>query len=606
MIKALEKKIRKARLAYYNGDPIMSDRAFDELMDRLRDAAPNSRVLKEVGAKPMGTTGKHSIPMGSLKEAKTAGEMRDWMAGIEGGFLVMAKVDGLSIALDYERGKLVQALTRGNGREGEDVTANVRQMQNVLEEIPGFTGTLRGEAFLPVRIFQKRYAENYANPRNTAAGIVRRHSGEGAEDVELRYFYMLQKDWGPSSRSEMLKDIQDLGLTPVSSFSVKTFKAFLKRWERVVEGRYDNHYEMDGVVVYVENVNERDQGDPFLPDDALVYKFEPDVKRTIVTEIEHVAGTSGRVNPRVHVKPVKVGGVTVTHATGNNYPWLEAMNVGVGAEVEVSRRGDTIPAIERVLKKGDPLQIPTSCPTCDTSTVRDGAYLKCNNMLCEAKDSGRVSRWLDLIEIKGVGKKMLSKLVDLGVRRPYMLYGQTLEWWTTNFGKNGQKILRQLLDKKVVKPELILAAHVSNVGRRRFKAILDAGFSLEEIMILPRSEFVSVDGIGEEVGRIIEEGFSREESNVRHLLNHITVEAPVSKKGTLEGWALKFTGKMQHKRRDLESLAESKGGRIGWKKGFKNVLVIADPNSTSSKAQAARKAGHELISEEEFLVAAEA
>lgn len=599
-VKALEKKIRNSRLAYYNGEPIMSDREYDELIDELRDTAPDSRVLREIGAPPMGTTGKHTIPMGSLREAKTMEEMEDWMQGVKNGFRVMAKVDGLSVALNYEDGRLLQALTRGDGRKGDVVTPNVLQMQNVREEIPTFTGTLRGEAFLPVKTFREKYAEDYANPRNTAAGIVRRRSGDGAEDVEIRYFYVRKSDHRFLRRSDMLEYIRGLRIKPVQSFKIKTFRQFQSRWKAIVAHRYEHFYEMDGVVVYVDDMSEREEGDPFLPNDALVYKFDPDVVKTKVTEIEHIAGRSGRVNPRVHVAPVKVGGVTVTHATGNNYPWLKARNVGVGAVVEISRRGDTIPAVDRVLKEGRLLSTPTTCPICKMRLKKDGAYLKCDNLACEAKDSGKVAKWLELIEVKGVGKKMLVKLTKLGIRRPHQLY-VTREFWESNFGKNGLKILQQLQDKTIVKPEFVLAAHVSNVGRRRFRAILDAGFTVEEILRSRQHTLMDVDGVGEEIAKTIVHGMEEEAENIHLLLDHVELETQTSKKGRLTGVAFKFTGKMSRKRTELEEMAENRGARIGWKKGFKNILVIADPNSQSTKAKAARKAGHEIISEEEFL-----
>ena len=306
-IERLEKKIRKARAAYYNGDPVMSDIEFDDLMNILRSESPDSRVLKEVGAKPAGSVGLHSIPMGSLKEAKTMEEMQAWMSDINGGFLVMAKVDGLSLSLDYERGKLVQALTRGNGKVGEDVTANVLMMQNVSKELTGFTGTLRGEAYLPVKIFKEKYAEDYANPRNTAVGIVRRHSGEGAEDVALLYFYVEEhrRNGGDyvatfDTQSRMLLYIRNyLRLKTVDAFQTKDIATFRKAWADVEATRYKKDYEMDGVVVYVENICERRVGNPFLPDHAFVYKFEPETAKTTVTMIEHVAGRSGRVGDAV-------------------------------------------------------------------------------------------------------------------------------------------------------------------------------------------------------------------------------------------------------------------------------------------------------------------
>jgi len=610
-VKQMEQRIRKARAAYYKGEPVMSDLAFDRLVDELRATAPGSKVLKEVGAKPAGSTGKHSIPMGSLKEAKTFEEMARWMSGVKGGFLVTDKVDGLSLSLDYAKGRLTQALTRGNGKVGEDVTANVRRMQNVKDEIPGFTGTLRGEAFMPVSTFREKYEGDYANPRNTAAGIVRRHSGEGAPDVALRYFYARNAGAnGPhfQTRRSMLKFIrEELGLLTVEAFRAQGIRGFKEAWRQAEMTRDTSVYEMDGVVVYVDNCFERDPGDPFLPDDALVYKFAPDVGTTTVTRIEDIAGRSGRVNPRVHVEPVKVGGVTVTHATGNNYPWLLEMNVGVGARVEVSRRGDTIPAIESVLEKGDPLLVPTACPSCGTRTKRDGAYLKCGNAGCPAKDSGAVAHWLKLIELKGVGKKMLAQLVALGVKRPHELYEEDAnDFWVEHFGRNGFKVWKQLQEKKAVRAEIILAAHVPNVGRKRFRAIMDAGIPFEEILVSGPARLQAVDGIGESVADTIVAGVRREAKNILALTEHVAAEGPAreSAGGALDGWAVKFTGKMERKRAELEAIAQERGARVGWKKGMRNVLVIADPTSQSNKAKAARSAGHELISEAEFMEAA--
>ncbi len=607
-VKSLEKRIRYERKAYYNGQPNISDPAFDKLMDELRSRAPSSPVLAEVGAKPAGSTGKHRIPMGSLKEAKTLTPMAVWMEGIENGFVVMDKVDGLSLSLDYVNGRLVQSLTRGDGTIGEDVTANVMQMQNVRTKIPGFTGTLRGEAFVPLAIFKEKYEEDYANPRNLAAGIVRKHSGVGAEDVALRYFYVKRTEGlaGPAFKSttDMLRFIRaKLDLKTVRSYVVANIHGFENLWERAVDERHDREYEMDGVVVYVGDAAERAVGNPFLPDNAMVFKFEPDVAETVVTKIEHRAGRSGRVNPRVHVEPVKCGGVTVTHATGNNYPWLHVRGVGVGARVQVSRRGDTIPAVEQVLKKGKALSIPDSCPTCAGDLVLDGAYLMCRNVECDAKDSGKVAHWLKLIAVKGVGKKTLEKLVELGVRRPYQLYGHDVnDFWVENLGRNGFKIYKQLMSKLEVRPELILAAHVSNVGRRRFRAIIDAGISLEQILTSGHLLLASVNGIGMVVARTIFDGFAQEADSVRALLK--CVKMPSTNKQdveTLKGWAVKFTGTMQRKRRVLEAIVEEQGGRIGWKVGHKNVLVIADVDSQSGKAKAARKAGHELMSEDDFM-----
>jgi len=602
--KDLERKIREAREAYYNDEPIMSDFTFDNLVDRLRKIKPKSKVLTEVGAKPKGAVMPHKIPMGSLGKVDDMAELRAWLDNAW-PVVVMDKLDGCSIGLEYKNGKLVRALTRGNGMKGEDITANARLMQNVKKTIKGFTGFLRGEAMLRKDVFAEKYAADYANPRNTTSGTMRRHSGEGAEDLEVIFFRMTNgKKF--KSFSAMFTEMRRLGLTTVRAKKCNSGQMIFETYKEWEAGRADYAHECDGVVVAIDKTSARPEGDPMRPSNQIAFKFPPDVVRTTVKKITWEASRTGRVNPVVWVRPVTVAGVTVSKATGNNFGWMKEMGIGEKSTVKVSRRGDVIPAVEEVLRKGKVLRKPKKCPACASGLETVGAYLMCLNEKCPEKRKGLLQHWVRLIDIKGLGPSNIDKLIkEAKFNTPADFYDLEKDEYEIVLGKNGAKVFRELQAKKDNIPlDRVFAAFIPNVGTRRFQALMRAGFDTpEKLLLLETDDLLDLPGFSTELARRITDGMFTWKEDITELLFHITVAKPkkVKKGAPLSGMGIKFTGKMVHKRTVLEAQAAEAGAEITWRKDLTNVLVIADPSSNSGKAKTAKQKGYEIWTPEEFL-----
>ena len=598
-----EKRIREARIAYYNDDPVMSDLAFDQLIAQLRQSHPNSVVLTEVGAKPRGVVIKHKEPMGSLSKVDDITDLRKWLAD-DGPFILMDKLDGCSCSLEYKKGVLIRALTRGDGTKGEDITENVKLMQNVQKEIPGFTGTLRGEVLLDKQTFAKQYAEDYANPRNTAGGIMRRHSGEGSEDLAIVFFRMSTAKGYPRI-SAMFREMAKKKVVCVRWQEFDSIKQFIDNFETIDKGRDAYKYECDGVVVAIEDLDKRDIGDPMRPSNQVAFKFAPDMVKTKVKDIVWEASRTGRVNPVVKVEPVTVAGVTVSNVTGNNYPWLKNMGVGIGAQIVISRRGDVIPAIEDVLKEGDKLKAPNNCLSCSTVLKRVGAYLMCENNKCPEKAKGRIQHWLKLIDVKGAGPAAIESIIyTYGIAQPVDLYWLTKKDFVNELGKNGEKIYEEIQTKTDIPLEVIFAGHVLNIGRRRFQMLMRAGFNTPSKLFKATVEQIKeVPGFSTIIAKRMVDGCKEYADSIKRLLIHIEIKAPkkIKADAPLKGYGFKFTGKMVMKRPDMEARAHDAGAEIGWSTGLINVLVIADINSNSGKAKTARNKGYELWTPEKFL-----
>jgi len=599
----IEKKLRAAATAYYYGEPILTDAEFDELKDQLSKISPKNPFLHEVGAPVTGEKGTHSIPMGSLRKAADWAELDSFLKGA-GEFLVMPKYDGLSVSLTYEEGKLVRAITRGDGRTGEIITANVLRMRNVKKQLPLKADiTLRGEILMDKDIFVKKYANTYANPRNTAVGIARRHDSASSSDLFVKYFAaktIVMLDSRSDLFSWMEESLQiDMGAWEVCS-NIGAIKKYVEH-EAIM--RPDYRWEMDGVVVSVNKFSERKVGDPLWPSDQIAVKFSADTSRTKVVDIIWEAGRTGRVNPTILVQPVQVNGVTIQRATGNNYGWMLEKKIGIDADVLISRRGDVIPAVEEVITEGQVLVAPEKCPVCNYPLVTEGAYLMCDSTLCPEKGLGLMKHWVELADIKGLGEAYLEILISAEEDKPHNLYSISSDRLQRLLGANGIKIYKEIHDKNVLPLENIFAAFIPNVGTRRFQQIIRAGYDTpNRLFCLGVDDLLAIHGFDEIMANRILEGIKIHKEDIQQVLSYVEVKKVVKKVGNkLGGFGIKFTGKMDHDRNTMEGMAQEAGAKIGWNSSLVNVLVIADLNSTSSKAKIARDKGYELWTPEQFL-----
>jgi len=355
---ALRQELRRARETYYNLDPVMSDQEYDAKKARLAELCPEDEEVVAVGAAPpkysVWKKVRHEIPMGSLDKVNTEDEFAEWAgkAG-DGEFLVTHKIDGSSMELVYSGGNLVRCVTRGDGVVGEDVTANVSQIPEVPKTIPiaHEDVVVRGEVVMMKSVFEERYAEKYANPRNTAAGKVRDKKGEGADCANLSLLaYTLMSASAPGRESQRFLVLKRMGFA-VPDHAVGDVDA-VKAWHaKTGEGRELIPYEIDGTVVRVEDIVAQEAlGDHNMrPRGQRAWKFDPATGITKVTDVRWQVGPTGRITPVASVEPVQVGGVTITSVSLHNIALFRDLGLFPGCEVLVSRRNDVIPYIEKNL-----------------------------------------------------------------------------------------------------------------------------------------------------------------------------------------------------------------------------------------------------------------
>jgi len=439
-IAELAKLLRKYKDAYYNGTPLVSDAAYDALEDELRELDPKHDLFVSVGAPTAAVTSwekaRHAIPMGSLNKAVDEKEFRAWaqrcddlgkkdkLTGITGDLFVTEKLDGLSLAVTYDKGKLVDAITRGDGQIGERILPNAKRMKGVPAALKKpVSVTVRGEIILKLSDMKKAFP-GAANPRNQASGTSKRFDGAGCEHLTV-LFYDLD---GEDHKNEVAKfaRLEGLGLG-VPNFTATDLDGALAEhvaYSKAKRAKLD--YEIDGLVVRANDVHVQHMLGELgnRPRAAIAYKFASQAKITKLVDIVWETGSSGRVSPVAVVEPVELAGATVRRASLHNAGNVLELGIGIGDEVLVSRRNDVIPYVEEVVtKKGKPAKPPTKCATCKSTLEKIGEYLACRNLECQALVEGRIQNWIDALGVLEWGDKLITQLVEAElVSEPADLY----------------------------------------------------------------------------------------------------------------------------------------------------------------------------------------
>jgi DNA ligase (NAD+) len=624
-IAKLVASLRKHKDAYYNGTPLISDAAYDALEDELRELDPANDLFKTVGAPVVQVTewekARHAIPMGSLNKAVTEDEFRKWatrcdelatqqgLEAISEGLFVTEKLDGLSLAVTYEKGVLKDAITRGDGEVGERITPNAARMKGVPKKLKsGVSVTVRGEIILKLSDMKKAFP-GAANPRNQASGTSKRFDGQGCEHLTV-LFYDLEGEEHATEQKKFAR-LQALGLS-TPSFTATHLAGAIdehRRYAKSQRARLD--YEVDGLVMRANDthvqamlgeVGRRPRG-------AIAFKFASQAKVTRVVDIIWDTGSSGRVSPVAIVEPVALAGATVQRASLANASRVAELDIGIGDEVLVSRRNDVIPYVEEVVvKHGPTAKPPKTCNVCGARLEKTGEYLSCRNTKCRAIIEGRIQNWVDAQGILEWGETLIAQLVEAKlVKEPADLYRLTPEQ-IAKLDRRGMTIATKVLKNLKAQlplslPKFLASLGIENFGAQTAKALVAGGFdSLEKVLGAKAADLAPLSGVGPAKAKAAVEGFAARKAEIQRLLKVGVV--PVTKKasGPLAGKSFCFTGALSRPRKELEQLVESRGGTLlaGVTQEL-TYLVMEDPNSGSSKAQKAAKYGTKCIDEKAFL-----
>jgi len=641
-IESLRRQIeRHDHLYHVVGEPEISDREYDRLMRELqeleeahpeyRDAdSPTQRVSR--GLLPGFKTVRHSAPMRSLDNTYSLEELEEFDARVrrllekdEVEYAIEPKVDGVAVALRYRDGRFVLGLTRGDGTEGDDITANLRTLRSVPLRLHGSKPPaeleVRGEVYMETRGFAKlnerRVAAGLAafmNPRNATTGSLKTLDTSEVAKRPLHVFVfslVRPESHGPRTQMEALEYVRGLGLRVNRDNAVaKGFEALRRECERWETKREKLPYGTDGLVIKVNSFREQ-QSLGFTaksPRWGIAYKFGSHEAETRLLKIEWQVGRTGVVTPVAHLLPVTLLGTVVARATLHNQDEIERKDFRVGDLVVIEKGGEVIPKVVRVVpssgRRGPPYVMPTRCPVCGTALVRDPeqAAVRCENLFCPAQVQGRIVHYASrsAMDIEGLGWKTVNALVDAGlVKDPADLYALRAEQ-IVEVERMGEKSAANLLagiekSKKAPLDRLLHAIGIRHVGARIAQVLAEHFGSLEALERADEGALLQVETIGPEIASSVA-GFFSSKAGARFIerLRRAGVEpesrAPrrVAAGGPLTGKTFVLTGALEDfTREEAARLVQEAGGKVTSSVSSKTDALIAgtDPGSKLDKAQ---------------------
>ena len=570
LVEWLAEQISRHSHLYYNeARPEISDAEFDTLWDELKSLSPNHPQLQKVGSDPPPGSIKveHLFPMLSLDKSNTEDEVTHFVSETTAQgrrFVCQPKLDGSALSLEYRRGRLVRAATRGSGTRGEDVTANARRIPNIPESL-GWDGDchIRGEVVMPLATFNDSYSDVAPNPRNLAAGSLRQknvEAGKGrAEDLVFLAYGAEFPQGGakhPDSPeppafefdSESITWLQEIGIEVAgnevvgggdSQAATTQIMSVVNRW---TENRDSADWEIDGIVIKLDRLSKRDLlgMTAHHPRWALAWKFPPEEAISVLMDVEWQTGRTGNVTPVSKVAPVTVSGVTVESTTLHNKGEVERLGIMLGDRVRVVRRGDVIPKITEVLgtaqesdlsgrkhADGTPFDeplpartavtIPTQCPRCSSTLVEDGAFIRCMDLNCPSRLERTILYWCRHLEMDGIGEKLAEQLCSTGLVKSlsdlYTLSMQDIAGLERMAEKSAGNVVDELEASRSMNLSTFLAAlGMPRIGPEIANSIASEVGSLENLLEL-------VDGMDEDPGQDEDEKPEKHNAAISRLVS---------------------------------------------------------------------------------------
>lgn len=651
-IEILQHELTHAQYLYYVKDaPLMSDYEYDQKyreLVNLETAHPeyivSSSPTQRIGIKVEGPFDKvvHGRPMLSLSNVFNADEVRGFDNRITkelgrrtSGYVVELKIDGLAVNLHYENGVLIRAVTRGDGRVGEDVTANVRTIKSIplyLENAPDFI-EIRGEAYMPhsefKRINEERDEEGlptFVNPRNAAAGSLRQQDPAITANRNLAFFaYAIGSEAGANihTQQELLHRLEDF------HFSVNPHYRLCHTVDEIIEAidywntkRHELPYDTDGMVIKVNDFDDQEilgytAKDPKW---ATAFKYAPEEVETIIKDITINVGRTGVLTPTGELEPVFVSGTNVKRVTLHNQDFITEKDIRIGDHVVIHKAAEIIPEVIRVLtdkRTGteEPFVIPNTCPVCESPTVRrDGeAAIRCTNAYCPAIEKEQIIHFAsrDAMNIDGLGPSIVENLISYKlIKNVVDLYHLTVDDLVImeRMGKkSAENLVKAIADSKTRGLDRVLfGLGIRLIGSKAASTIASVVGSMDRFLTITKEELIAV----EEIGPTMADSIVDYRNNPQHIaiINGLmqagltmTVNVADEIGNEMDGEIVVLTGKLESMgRSEASKILESHGAKVTGSVSKKTTLVVAGEDSGSKLAKA-NELGIRVMNEEELL-----
>ena len=640
-ISELVKKLNEASKAYYqDAAEIMSNYEYDALYDELVELEKETGVV--LASSPTVNVGyevlselpkeRHEKPMLSLDKTKDVQALKEWIGGQN--TILSWKLDGLTIVLTYQDGRLTKAVTRGNGEVGEVITNNAKVFKNVPLSI-AYQGelVLRGEAVITYSDFLKINEEiedadaKYKNPRNLCSGSVRQLNNEITAKRNVNFFaFSLVKADGVEYENSHEKQMlwlksQGFDIVEYKMVTADTLEETIQDFASKIE---TNDFPSDGLVVIYDDIayGESLGRTAKFPRNAMAFKWADEIRETVLKEIEWSPSRTGLINPVAIFEPVELEGTTVSRASVHNISVMEGLELGIGDMIEVYKANMIIPQIAQNKTRSGLVPIPAECPTCGGATeirqIADAKALYCTNPECQAKKIKSFTLFVsrDAMNMDGLSEATLEKFIAKGFIHEFADLFK-LERFADEikemegFGDKSCKNLLASVEKsrQTTLPRLIYALGIQNIGVANAKMLAKQyHYDIEELKNASEEELSSIDGIGEVIAKSIAEYFRNEKfmEILSNLLAEVTVEKPEenTNEQIFEGMNFVITGSVTHfaNRNEVKAVIEARGGKVtGSVTSKTNYLINNDTTSNSSKNKKAKELNIPIISEENFL-----
>lgn len=668
---ALRQQIALAQRAYYvDSNPIMSDVEFDVLFDKLSklesehpefyDAnSPTAKIGSDIDNEL--PEREHSVPVLSLDKCYSAEDMLGWIKRTQDKFpsqielSIEPKIDGSGVVLYYDNGELQYALTRGNGYIGNDITANVKTIRNIPLKI-SYTGkvAVRGEIYITTKDFEeynKNYGDNrYANPRNLASGCSRRLKSSEVAECPLRIFVYecFPENQIFSSHLENMIFMKENGL-PVNSYfgfftsqnineelrdkinrafpdstigNLQNAVEYLLKFSQI---RKTLDYDIDGLVIKVNDIALREKlgMTEHHPRWAIAYKFDAPTAQTILKGVTFQVGRGGRITPVALLQPVELAGSVISRATLHNEDYIQMLGINIGDTVNISKRGDVIPAVEEVVEKGEniePLSFPEKCPSCASILVKDGAHHFCANSECPKKMLGRLQYFAgrSQMNIESLGDKTLEFLFEnkmiIQISDIY-----TFDFWkllgTEGYGEKKIRNIFQSVEESKKNPFSVVLASLGlkDIGGKAAEILVNNFHSVDKIIEVAQKKnlqfFTDIDGFGETLAQSVIDSFNDEKLLEQiKILKNVGLKFAEDEKNEQETnlflsgtrWVVTGSFATFKPREKAAELIKKYGGEVLSSVSGKTTHLLCGEEA-GSKLEKARSVGANIVDEQTFI-----